>query len=44
MKIALDPTPFYNHPKADDALVGALKKASKDAGIEIGVFRPARKS
>ena len=23
--------PFYNHPKADDELVGQLKKASKDA-------------
>ncbi|WP_427004644.1 sugar phosphate isomerase/epimerase family protein [Pseudarthrobacter sp. H2] len=32
--------PFYNHPKADDELVGQLKKASKDAGIEIASVLP----
>ena len=32
--------PFYNHPKADDELVGQLKKACKDAGIEIASVLP----
>ena len=32
--------PFYNHPKADDELVGKLKKACKDAGIEIASVLP----
>jgi myo-inositol catabolism protein IolH len=32
--------PFYNHPKADDALVGDVKKAVADAGIEIASVLP----
>jgi myo-inositol catabolism protein IolH len=32
--------PFYNHPKADDELVGQLKKACRDAGIEIASVLP----
>lgn len=32
--------PFFNHPKADDQLVKDLKKAVKDAGIEIASTLP----
>ena len=32
--------PFYNHPKADDELVGQLKKSCTDAGIEIASILP----
>jgi myo-inositol catabolism protein IolH len=32
--------PFYNHPKADDELVGQLSKACKDAGVEIASVLP----
>lgn len=32
--------PFFNHPKADDELVGKLKKAVKDAGIQIASTLP----
>jgi myo-inositol catabolism protein IolH len=32
--------PFYNHPRADDELVGQLKKACTDAGIEIASILP----
>jgi myo-inositol catabolism protein IolH len=32
--------PFFNHPKADDALVKDLKKAVKEAGIKIASTLP----
>ena len=32
--------PFFNHPKADDQLVKDLKKAVKDAGIQIASTLP----
>jgi myo-inositol catabolism protein IolH len=32
--------PFFNHPKADDDLVQALKKSCKDAGVEIASVLP----
>ncbi|RAX44771.1 sugar phosphate isomerase/epimerase [Arthrobacter sp. AQ5-06] len=32
--------PFFNHPKADDALVRQLKNACADAGIEIASVLP----
>src|SRR6476620_11776917 len=32
--------PFFNHPKADDELVGRLKKSCRDAGIEIASVLP----
>nr|MDQ5861576.1 sugar phosphate isomerase/epimerase [Actinomycetota bacterium] len=32
--------PFFNHPKADDALVRQLKNACTDAGIEIASVLP----
>src|SRR5213079_211606 len=32
--------PFFNHPKADDELVGQLKKACKDADVEIASVLP----
>jgi myo-inositol catabolism protein IolH len=35
-----DLIPFFNHPKADDELVVKLKKAVKDAGIEIASTLP----
>ena len=35
-----DLIPFFNHPKADDDLVKKLKKAVKDAGIEIASTLP----
>lgn len=35
-----DLIPFFNHPKADDELVKKLKKAVKDAGIEIASTLP----
>ena len=35
-----DLIPFFNHPKADDELVKNLKKAVKDAGIEIASTLP----
>ncbi|MET4094980.1 sugar phosphate isomerase/epimerase [Arthrobacter sp. UYCu712] len=35
-----DLIPFYNHPKADDELVGQLNKGCKDAGIEIASVLP----
>jgi myo-inositol catabolism protein IolH len=35
-----DMIPFFNHPKADDDLVKKLKKAVKDAGIEIASTLP----
>ncbi|MFM6971711.1 MAG: sugar phosphate isomerase/epimerase family protein [Rhodoluna sp.] len=35
-----DMIPFFNHPKADDDLVKKMKKAVKDAGIEIASTLP----
>ncbi len=35
-----DLIPFFNHPKGDDDLVKQLKKAVKDAGIEIASTLP----
>jgi len=35
-----DLIPFFNHPKADDDLVKKMKKAVKDAGIEIASTLP----
>ena len=35
-----DMIPFFNHPKADDELVKKMKKAVKDAGIEIASTLP----
>ncbi|MEY4499360.1 MAG: hypothetical protein RL319_348 [Actinomycetota bacterium] len=35
-----DMIPFFNHPKADDDLVKAMKKACKDAGVEIASTLP----
>ena len=35
-----DVLPFFNHPKADDELVGRLKKACDDADIEIASVLP----
>ncbi len=35
-----DLIPFYNHPKADDELVGKLKAACKDTGVEIASVLP----
>lgn len=35
-----DLVPFFNHPKADDELVKKMKKAVKDAGIEIASTLP----
>lgn len=35
-----DLIPFFNHPKADDELVKKMKKAVKDAGIEIASTLP----
>ncbi len=35
-----DLIPFFNHPKADDALVKKMKKAVSDAGIEIASTLP----
>lgn len=32
--------PFFNHPKADDDLVQKMKKACKDAGVEIASTLP----
>ena len=32
--------PFFNHPKADDDLVGQLGAACKDAGVEIASILP----
>lgn len=32
--------PFYNHPKADDDLVAALRTACRDAGVQIASVLP----
>lgn len=38
-----DFTPFFRHPKADDALVAALKKAAADAGVSIPAILPVHR-
>jgi len=38
-----DLIPFFRHPKADDALVGKLKKACADAGITIASVLPVQR-
>lgn len=35
-----DMIPFFNHPKADDDLVKKMRKACKDAGVEIASTLP----
>jgi myo-inositol catabolism protein IolH len=35
-----DLIPFFNHPKADDALVAKFKKAAKDAGVGLASTLP----
>jgi myo-inositol catabolism protein IolH len=32
--------PFFNHPRADDALVAAFKKSCADAGVQIASLLP----
>ncbi|GGG13541.1 protein iolH [Rhodococcoides trifolii] len=36
----VDMIPFFNHPKADDDLVGKFKKACSDAGVGIASVLP----
>ena len=38
-----DFTPFFRHPKADDALVAALKKRAADAGVRIPAILPVQR-
>lgn len=38
-----DFTPFFRYPKADDALVGKLKKAAADAGVSIPAILPVQR-
>jgi myo-inositol catabolism protein IolH len=38
-----DFTPFFRYPKADDALVGKLKKAAADAGVSIPAVLPVQR-
>lgn len=38
-----DLVPFFRHPKADDALVKALKKSCDDAGIGIASMLPVQR-
>jgi len=38
-----DFAPFFRHPKADDALVGALKKRAADAGVSIPALLPVQR-
>ncbi|GAA2042708.1 sugar phosphate isomerase/epimerase [Agromyces tropicus] len=39
----VDFTPFFRHPKADDALVAALKKRAADAGVRIPAILPVHR-
>ncbi len=39
----LDFTPFFRYPKADNALVAKLKKATKDAGVTIPAILPVQR-
>ena len=38
-----DLIPFFRHPKADDALVRAFKKACDDAGVGIASVLPVQR-
>lgn len=38
-----DLAPFFRHPKADDALLAKLKKATKDAGVTIPAILPVQR-
>lgn len=38
-----DFTPFFRHPKADDALVATLKKRAADAGVSIPAILPVQR-
>lgn len=38
-----DFAPFFRHPKADDALVAALKKRAADAGVTIPAILPVQR-
>jgi myo-inositol catabolism protein IolH len=38
-----DFAPFFRHPKADDELVGKLKKAAADAGVSIPALLPVQR-
>lgn len=38
-----DFAPFFRHPKADDALVAALKKRAADAGVTIPALLPVQR-
>lgn len=38
-----DFAPFFRYPKADDALVGALKKRAADAGVSIPALLPVQR-
>lgn len=39
----VDFAPFFRHPKADDALVAALKKRAADAGVAIPALLPVQR-
>ncbi|GAA1062378.1 sugar phosphate isomerase/epimerase family protein [Agromyces bracchium] len=39
----VDFTPFFRYPKADDALVAALKKRAADAGVRIPAILPVHR-
>jgi len=39
----VDFAPFFRHPKADDALVAALKKRAADAGVTIPALLPVQR-
>jgi myo-inositol catabolism protein IolH len=39
----LDFSPFFRYPKADDALVAALKKRVRDAGVTIPAILPVQR-
>lgn len=39
----VDFAPFFRHPKADDALVAALKKRADDAGVAIPALLPVQR-
>jgi myo-inositol catabolism protein IolH len=39
----VDFAPFFRHPRADDALVGQLKKAAADAGVGISSLLPVQR-
>ena len=39
----LDFLPFFRHPRADDELVAAVKRAAKDAGVGISSLLPVQR-